>query len=112
MDKLFRCNKDREDGNWTKAVPFLRTAPRFYLCLDMENLLRYIHALTPFTQQNWQTLAPALTAITVAKDEYLLETGKVCDALFFVSSGYCRAFQDKEGQDILLTPADLCSISF
>lgn len=66
----------------------------------MENLLRYIHTLTPFSPENWQALAPALTKVTLCKDEFLLETGKVCDALFFISSGYCRAFQDKDGHDI------------
>lgn len=79
---------------------FFRDGCRFCLCLVMENLLRYIQALTPFTPENWETLAPALTEISMSKDEYLLETGKVCDALFFISSGYCRAFQDKDGQDI------------
>jgi CRP-like cAMP-binding protein len=66
----------------------------------MENLLKYIHSLTSFTASNWQALAPALTTIVVPKDEYLLQAGKVCDALFFVSSGYCRAFYNKDGQDI------------
>lgn len=66
----------------------------------MENLLKYIHSLTSFTPDNWQALAPALTEIVLPKDEYLLQAGKVCDALYFVSSGYCRAFYNKDGQDI------------
>lgn len=70
------------------------------LSLNMENLLKYIHSLTNFTPDNWCALAPALTTVVFSKDEYLLQAGKVCDALFFVSSGYCRAFYNKDGQDI------------
>ncbi|PSL48298.1 CRP-like cAMP-binding protein [Chitinophaga niastensis] len=66
----------------------------------MKNLLAYIHSLTNFSAESWEILSPALTTITFEKDQYLLEAGKVCDALFFVSGGYCRAFYDKDGQEI------------
>jgi CRP-like cAMP-binding protein len=66
----------------------------------MENLLRYIHSLTPFSAESWQTLLPALTAMELKKDGYLLVAGKVCDALYFINSGFCRAWYDKDGQEI------------
>ncbi|WP_143306441.1 Crp/Fnr family transcriptional regulator [Chitinophaga vietnamensis] len=66
----------------------------------MNSFLAYIHSLTSFSAESWQTLSPALTAVSFPKNGYLLEAGKVCDALFFISSGHCRAFYDKDGQDI------------
>ncbi|WP_089904311.1 Crp/Fnr family transcriptional regulator [Chitinophaga arvensicola] len=66
----------------------------------MENLLRYIHSLTPFSEESWQTLQPALTEMELQKDEFLLEAGKVCHALYFIDSGFCRAWYNKDGQDI------------
>lgn len=66
----------------------------------MEKLLKYIHSLTDFSENSWQTLQPALHKMELRKDEYLLTAGKMCDALYFVNNGYCRAFYDKDGQDI------------
>jgi CRP-like cAMP-binding protein len=66
----------------------------------MDNLLTYIYSLTPFSEKGWDILSPALTTMQFPKDQYLLHAGEVCDALFFVSKGYCRAFYDKDGQDI------------
>ncbi|MGN7819850.1 Crp/Fnr family transcriptional regulator [Chitinophaga sp. 22536] len=66
----------------------------------MKQLLTYIHSLTPFSEDNWQHLLPALSLQHYQKDEFLLRAGEVCNALFFVSSGYCRAFYDKDGVDI------------
>ncbi len=66
----------------------------------MKNLLTYVDSLTSFSEENWNILSPALTTIEFKKDQYLLQAGKICDALFFVSKGYCRAFHDKDGQEI------------
>lgn len=66
----------------------------------MQRFLEYVHSLTGFSDESWQTLAPALTEMSFPKEEYLLQAGKICDALFFITSGYCRAFYNKDGQDI------------
>jgi CRP-like cAMP-binding protein len=76
---------------FNQAVP---TAP------SMDNLLAYIHSLTDFSQKSWQLLSPALQTMEFHQGAYLLEAGKVCDALFFISRGYCRVFYDKDGQQI------------
>lgn len=65
-----------------------------------KNVLHYIQSLTLYTDKNWELLYPALSIVAFKKEEYLLETGKVCQALFYISKGYCRAFYDKEGRDI------------
>ena len=66
----------------------------------MKDLSTFINSLTPFSAAAWELLNPALTTITFPKDAYLLEAGKVCDALFFISQGYCRAFYNKDGLEI------------
>lgn len=66
----------------------------------MKELLTYIYSLTTFSDDNWQHLLPALSVQQFRKDEFLLRAGEVCNALFFVSKGYCRAFYDKDGVDI------------
>lgn len=66
----------------------------------MKNLLNYIHSLTEFNQTNWNNLLPALTQLEFKKDEYLLQAGAVCNELFFISKGLCRAFQKKEVQEV------------
>lgn len=64
------------------------------------NVLAYIHALTAFKDKNWEQLYPALSIVTFKKGEYLLEEGKVCQSLFYISTGYCRAYYNKDGKDI------------
>lgn len=58
----------------------------------MENLLRYIHSIMPFSQENWDILRPVLTQKEFKRGEYLLEEGAVCNALFYIDRGYCRSF--------------------
>ncbi|MGO4294866.1 Crp/Fnr family transcriptional regulator [Chitinophaga sp. RAB17] len=65
-----------------------------------KNVLHYIHSLTLYTDKNWEVLYPALSIVEFKKDEYLLETGKVCQSLFYISKGCCRAFYDKDGKHI------------
>ncbi|MCW3464005.1 Crp/Fnr family transcriptional regulator [Chitinophaga nivalis] len=66
----------------------------------LDHLRAFIENLSPISAESWQQLTPALTTLTFRKKEELLQTGQVCQALFFISSGYCRAFYDKDGQDI------------
>jgi|GEM_PF-6466054 len=66
----------------------------------MEHLQSYIHSLGAFSRESWQALLPALTEMGFPKGGYLLRSGEVCNALFYVSKGYCRAFFDKDGQEI------------
>jgi CRP-like cAMP-binding protein len=68
-----------------------------------KNILHYFQSLTGYTDKNWETLYPALSIVAYKKEEYLLEAGKVCQSLFYISAGYCRAFYDKDGRDINTT---------
>ncbi|SFE97738.1 cAMP-binding domain of CRP or a regulatory subunit of cAMP-dependent protein kinases [Chitinophaga sp. CF118] len=66
----------------------------------MEKLIAYIHSLMNFSEESWEILSPALITMEFEKDQYLLQAGKVCNSLFYISKGYCRAFYDKDGQEI------------
>lgn len=66
----------------------------------MESLRAYIDTLMPFSEESWKTLQTALTAFDFEKGEYLLRSGLVCDSLFFVCKGYCKAFHDQDGEEI------------
>ncbi|MBO9728321.1 MAG: Crp/Fnr family transcriptional regulator [Chitinophaga sp.] len=65
-----------------------------------KNVLAYIRSLTAFKDKSWEQLYPALSIVTFKKGEYLLEEGKVCQSLFYISEGYCRAYYNKDGKDI------------
>jgi CRP-like cAMP-binding protein len=66
----------------------------------MKTLSAFIDGLSGLSAKGWELLQPVLSNHVYKKDAYLLEAGKVCDGLFFISQGYCRAFYDKDGQEI------------
>lgn len=63
----------------------------------MQNLLKYIHSLTDFSEKSWETLLPALTKVKIEKGGYLLKEDQVCDSLYFIDEGYCRSYFNKDG---------------
>jgi CRP-like cAMP-binding protein len=66
----------------------------------MTNLLSYINSITDLPEKKWDSLYPALTTIEFKRGQFLLKTGKICDSLSLVNKGYCRAFYDKNEQEI------------
>lgn len=68
--------------------------------LIMEAVLAYIQSLGDFSATSWNILSPALTTMSVEKGDYLLKKGQVCDALFFINQGFCRAFYEQGEQEI------------
>ncbi|HEY4288523.1 MAG TPA: Crp/Fnr family transcriptional regulator [Puia sp.] len=66
----------------------------------MEKLRTYIHSLIDLSEKAWTMLLPALTTVEYKKYDCLLQEGQVCNHLFFISTGYCRAFYRKGDQEI------------
>ncbi|MEO8413088.1 MAG: hypothetical protein ABI472_05485 [Ginsengibacter sp.] len=64
----------------------------------MNNLLKYIHSITEFSDESWISLQPALTKRVFKKNEFLLKEGEVCKSLFFIDKGYCKSFYEIDGQ--------------
>lgn len=66
----------------------------------MKNLEAYINTLTDFSVQSFAILQECMTELTFRKNEKLLKEGEVCKAIYFISSGYCKSYYNKEGRDI------------
>ena len=63
----------------------------------MNNLLKYIHSLTNFSDISWELLQPALTKCMFRKNELLLTEGQVCNSLFYMDKGYCKSYYEIDG---------------
>lgn len=63
----------------------------------MNNLLKYIHSLTSFSDESWKLLQPALTHKKFKKNEFLLKEGQVCNSLFYIDKGYCKSYYEIDG---------------
>lgn len=63
----------------------------------MDNLLKYIHSLTNFSDESWDILKSALTKRMFKKNEFLLKQGQVCNSLFYIDSGYCKSYYEIDG---------------
>lgn len=63
----------------------------------MDNLIKYIHSLTEFSEESWELLQPALSKRQFKKNEFLLHEGKICNSLFYIESGYCKSYYEIEG---------------
>lgn len=63
----------------------------------MDNLLKYIHSLTEFSDESWELLQVALTKKEFKKNEFLLKEGQVCNSLFYIDNGYCKSYYEIDG---------------
>lgn len=63
----------------------------------LDNLLKYIHSLTPFSGQSWELLKPALIKTQFKKNEFLLREGAACQSLFYIISGFCKSYYVIDG---------------
>ena len=66
----------------------------------MENLYIYIKSIIGLSEQGWNALKKVLSVRHFKKGDYLLVAGEVSDALFYIESGYCRAYYDYGGKTI------------
>ncbi len=66
----------------------------------MDNLKKYIGSVTDFSEESWMVLRDCLTETEFARNELLLKEGKICDSIFFISSGLCKSYYNLDGKDI------------
>lgn len=66
----------------------------------MNNLKKYIHTLTGFSEYSWTVLLGSMTERVISKNEVLLKEGEVCQSIFFISSGLCKSVHWKDGKEI------------
>lgn len=65
----------------------------------MENLLKFLHSLSPLSEESRNNLQPALQEKHFKKGEFLLREGEVCESLFYIDNGYCRSFYLVDGEE-------------
>ncbi|MGN7705808.1 Crp/Fnr family transcriptional regulator [Chryseobacterium sp. 22543] len=63
----------------------------------MENLLKYIRLLTPFSDKSWEILQPALSERNYRKNELMLQKDEVCNTLFYIDNGFCKSYYEIDG---------------
>lgn len=63
----------------------------------MKNLLKYIHTLTPFSDESWTLLQTALSEKIYKKNELMLREEEVCHSLFFIDKGFCKSYYEING---------------
>jgi CRP-like cAMP-binding protein len=66
----------------------------------MTDLLQYIHSFTEFSEESWTILRSIITEVSIKKGDYLVQADKVCHSLFYISKGYCRAFNVQDGEEV------------
>jgi CRP-like cAMP-binding protein len=66
----------------------------------MNNLKRYIESITEFSEQSWMALSDCISEIQFKKNEHLLKEGKICNAIYFISSGVCKSCYNLDGKEI------------
>lgn len=63
----------------------------------MDNLLLYVRSLSPFSDESWTSLQPALSKRVYKKKELMLQEGEICDSLFYLHKGFCKSYYEIDG---------------
>lgn len=66
----------------------------------MKNLKVYIESLTELSNESWTVLCDCLTEQKFRKSDRLLKESEICNAIFFISSGHCKASYNLDGKEI------------
>lgn len=66
----------------------------------MEDLLRFIQTVTDISQRSWELLCSIIETVEFKKGDHLVQEDKVCQSLFYISQGYCRAFSIQDGIEV------------
>lgn len=66
----------------------------------MDHLKSYIESITEFSEESWLVLAGCVSAMQFKKNEYLLKEGKICNSIYFISSGACKSCYNLDGKEI------------
>ena len=65
-----------------------------------DDLLTFIHSFSDFSEESWNLLRSIIIEAEFKKGDHLVEADKVCNSLFFIRKGYCRAFNIQDGMEI------------
>lgn len=66
----------------------------------MNNLKKYIASISDFSEASWTILLNCSTEKEFRKHELLIKEGDICNSIFFISSGTCKASYNLDGKEI------------
>ncbi|HTH56811.1 MAG TPA: Crp/Fnr family transcriptional regulator [Cyclobacteriaceae bacterium] len=66
----------------------------------MKALFEHINQYSPLADTTWKDLEAALKKVDLAKGEFLIKEGKVCQHVYFLEKGCLRGFYDLDGKEI------------
>lgn len=66
----------------------------------MDKLKKYCLSLVKFSQNELDIIDEYFSPVSVKKKKYLLEEGKICDFIAFITKGSIRHFHIKNGDEI------------
>jgi CRP-like cAMP-binding protein len=68
--------------------------------LIFNNLKASIKDIFALSEENWEILSTCLVVVKLPKNGFLLKTGEICDSIFFIHKGYCKQFQNNDGNEV------------
>lgn len=69
--------------------------------MNRTNLIKFIQEVLPIPLPKVEEIAASFQEMHIAKDEYFIRTGKVCNQYLFLDTGFIRAFTfDLEGNEV------------
>jgi CRP-like cAMP-binding protein len=69
--------------------------------MDKENLMRFIYEVFPIARPALQEIASQFQAKHIAKNEFLLKEGRICNEYLFLEEGFMRAYtHDTDGNEV------------
>jgi CRP-like cAMP-binding protein len=66
----------------------------------LARLFDYIQTISPISGESRHLLGSIVTTRSLPKRGYLVKENEVCKTLFFINTGYCRAFHTIDGREI------------
>lgn len=67
------------------------------------NIREYIASIITLEDSEWELIANALDNKTLAKDDFFLKEGQVCNAIAFINTGALIYYKDLENGDQMTT---------
>lgn len=67
------------------------------------NIREYIASIITLEDSEWESIANALDNKTLAKDDFFLKEGQVCNAIAFINTGALIYYKDLENGDQMTT---------
>jgi CRP-like cAMP-binding protein len=66
----------------------------------MNNLKKYIANITELSEDSWAALLNCATEMEFDRNELLLREGQVCNAVYFINTGFCKTCYNLDGKEI------------